>query len=236
MARVNIDSPFFSDPRVDRLASISGESKFTTRGRLIEIWHYCYNQTQEVLTSDEVNLHGGWSDTNCYGDLMVKAHLAEKTSSGYRIRGTKERFNYIIECRENGRRGGKISAAKRANKHPSEGQGGLNPPLSELNPLPLDHVLDTPPHPLIGDEETVIIEETRSLLLSLFKGVIPSDIESEIPLIIKKCNYDKELVHSQLNDIFQNNKVRTGEGLTSSHSSYLSTVLRNHFGLNKGAL
>jgi hypothetical protein len=70
MARMNLDASFFSDPRIELLGDLTGEGKFSARGRLTGVWHYCYNHTKEVLSCEETNLHSGWFNKNdvSFGD------------------------------------------------------------------------------------------------------------------------------------------------------------------------
>lgn len=149
MARVNLDSTFFSDPRIEHLGRLTGEGKQAARGRLAGLWLFVYDQTRDILTAEETDIHSEWFSQGgkSFGALMVEAMLAERLEDGtYRIKGAKDRYSYIIACRENAREGGKKSAEKRwgkqaVSKRLATAKHLVEQPLSDgkANNNPLDH-------------------------------------------------------------------------------------------------
>lgn len=115
MTRVSLDSPYFSDPRLEFLGKLIGASKFEARGRLLGLWHFAYTQARDVLTAEEINFHSEWfnHDGLCFAEAMVKAQLAEPNEQRFRLRGLQDRMAPIIEAKDRGRKGGLKSAAVR---------------------------------------------------------------------------------------------------------------------------
>jgi len=76
------------------------------------------------------------------------------------------------------------------------------------------------------------IKEIMPLLKTLYREtLIPPNIENAIPRMLEVCDNDMKKVEATLEDIYQNEKIATGKGLTGSHSNYVSRALIQRFGL-----
>lgn len=128
--RINIDLKFLADKRVDRLARLCAEEKFTTIGRLIYLYAVCYDKRSPYLSSQEVDLHTDWIGQSRFADLMVDAGLAkppEKDQKLYFIQGIKDRIKFLLEASDSGKR----SAEARREKYGTAQPGAApteNPP------------------------------------------------------------------------------------------------------------
>lgn len=112
--RINIDSDFFGDERIEYLAQAIGENRLTTDGRLLRIWHSCYRDRSALRTVEEVHRAACWVDPNrSLVPLLVQANLAEAAAEGVRIRGVEDRIEYLIKAAAHGKR----SAAARKRQH-----------------------------------------------------------------------------------------------------------------------
>ena len=140
MARINLDSSFFGDPRIEHLGILSGEGKFAARGRIIGVWHYSYEQMRDVLTALEIDQHAGWfppAGEKLFGELLVQASLAEPTGEGsYRIKGARPRYQYLVHLRENAKRGGQATKARWQAKRGPAGLPSAGPDEGPLSLVP----------------------------------------------------------------------------------------------------
>lgn len=154
MARISLDDLFFgSDKRVHRLAALTGEPAYSTRGRLIQVYHDCYSHRTPLRTAAEVDIQAEWIGASPFVELMVHACLAERSGGDeYRIKGVSERIEYLLSQAEKGRRGGEVAARKRVAgaKHLLEtavppAKPGLSKCSSKLKPLPTATATALPP-------------------------------------------------------------------------------------------
>jgi len=135
--RINIDSEFFGDKRIDFLSKLLGEDRFTTMGRIVTVWHYAYCKGDEVIAEKDVDiqavLHG-------FSEKLIESNLAEKTDNGIRLRGVSDRIKWLRERREAGRRGGVASAKaklKQSSSKTKQSSSKTKQDSSKINPLAL---------------------------------------------------------------------------------------------------
>jgi len=137
MARINVDSKFFGDGRIKKLASLSSDSIHATRGRLLAVWYECYNQKSPCMSAEDIDIQADWdckanaehmlshSQANAehmpskclgYGQLMCSARLAVEIEDGlYEIKGVKTRVDYLLSQSEKGKKGAKTRYASTDN-------------------------------------------------------------------------------------------------------------------------
>lgn len=116
MARINVDTKFFSDGRIKLLkAKLKDELLFTTQGRLLTLWEYCYDHLTEYIHSDEINAITCHEN---FAQLLVESRLAEQSEDGkVRVNGVSERIQFYREAVEKGRSGGLKSVKVREEKY-----------------------------------------------------------------------------------------------------------------------
>jgi len=145
MARVNLDSNFFSDARILRLSEITNEKIYVTRGRLVSLYNFCYCSLAIEITDEEVNLHSHWNGPGSYSKHLLASYLAETQKDGkIRIKGVFDRIEYLLRQRERGRLGG-IKSSRKGLKNKekdskqtlSERSASAKQPSSKSNPLTL---------------------------------------------------------------------------------------------------
>ena len=69
MVRLAIDSIMVGDGRIKSLAHFCNENYLTTRGRLIGVWHICYEKRSEILDNDQINNNAEWYGEIDFGDF-----------------------------------------------------------------------------------------------------------------------------------------------------------------------
>lgn len=155
MARVNVDAIFFTDVRVKRLAHLSKESKWATRGRLVTIWHHCYSHITEFITEEDLGALLDWFDEPSYCALLIKCGLAEKAPKGLRIHGVQDRIGYLERAREAGKKSGVVRRrlAEGTFVEPSKVSEHIVEPLALALALAPDN--KTKPATLGGDQPRV---------------------------------------------------------------------------------
>jgi uncharacterized phage protein (TIGR02220 family) len=142
MARMSIDDMFLRDPRVLRLAKAFGWSKYEARGRLLEVFALVYDRvdsgSDDVVQVVDIDIA---ADCEGLATVMIEHDLAEQTRRGVRIRGAKERTNYLATRHDSGRAGGIKSGESRRNKAKqttkvtfAENEGRVNPSAILLSP------------------------------------------------------------------------------------------------------
>jgi hypothetical protein len=163
MARMSIDDMVCRDPRITVLASLVGWSRRETVGCLVlDIWPICYDQRTWLVSErviDAAAAHIG------FAAALIEAELAVRDRSGrVRIKGAKERIEYLERKSAAGRQGGLNSAESRRNapKHSSSTTGSTpqaprNPPVPDPSP---PSAPDPVPPPVL------VLEECASLPLA----------------------------------------------------------------------
>lgn len=114
--RINIDLEFLADKRVDRLARLCAEEKFTTIGRLIYLYAKCYINRSSTMHEREIDLHADWIGIERLATLMVDSGLAEPADGGkgfFKLSGIEERIQFLLDASDKGKR----SAAARQKKY-----------------------------------------------------------------------------------------------------------------------
>lgn len=112
MARMSIDDMLGRDPRITVLASILGWSRRETAGCLVlDVWPICYDQRTHIVSERIIDAAAGVAG---FAKAMVESELAHLDRSGkIRIRGARERIEYLERKSNAGRQGGLKSAEAR---------------------------------------------------------------------------------------------------------------------------
>lgn len=114
---MSIDDMFLRDPRVMRLAKACGWSKYEARGRLLEVFALVYDRVDagadDTVQAVDIDMAAEFEGLSA---LMIEHDLAENVRRGVRIRGAKERTNYLATRKESGQLGGIKSGESRRNK------------------------------------------------------------------------------------------------------------------------
>lgn len=163
MARVNIDSKVWSDPRVKRLARLCGWGMPQTVGTLAAVWNVAYEAKSALIDAIDVDTA---AERDGFAEMLARPEvdLAYSDESKVFLRGVTERIQYLLRQAERGSKGGqqRANTAKREpsgrlapTKHsPSVGQANAKQTLStglaqakHIPALPLDLDLDLDPAP-----------------------------------------------------------------------------------------
>lgn len=113
MARLNIETKLWADPRFQTLMILVGDRQ-KAKGMVVELWtlaqeHWFPNR--EVIPEQTFTTLGL--------EPVIDAGLAERREGGVYARGSEEHFGWLFERQEAGRRGGIASAASKAKQHSS---------------------------------------------------------------------------------------------------------------------
>lgn len=111
MARLNIETKLWSDPRFQTLMILVGDRQ-KAKGMVLELWtlaqeHWFPNR---ALIPENV-----FSDLGL--DAVIQAGLAERREGGVYARGSEEHFCWLFDRQDAGRRGGLASAKARKQAH-----------------------------------------------------------------------------------------------------------------------
>ncbi len=113
MARMSIDDSVQRDPRITKLSQLVGWSRRETGGCLImDVWPICYDQREHTIAADLVDIAAGKPG---FAAAMVESGLAEwaRGNAKVRIKGARERIEYLDHQKKAGRVGGLKSAESR---------------------------------------------------------------------------------------------------------------------------
>ena len=111
MSRVNLDGKVWKDPRVKRLAKRRTWSLRETIGTLAAVWDVAYDNKTPIMRRIDVDTA---AESDGFADDMVTEDLAEPIAEdliSVRLRGVRERIQYLLDQAERGRRGGHARAA-----------------------------------------------------------------------------------------------------------------------------
>lgn len=136
VARMSIDDMVQRDPRITKLATLLGWSRRETMGCLIlDVWPICYDQREHTIVAELIDIAAGRSG---FAAAMVESGLAEWTrgNAKVRVRGAKERIEYLDRKKRAGVVGGRKSAESRR-KNSSTRQGGAQAPGNPSVPDPV---------------------------------------------------------------------------------------------------
>lgn len=100
MAILELDKKYPIDKRFDRLGELTKLGKYDAKGRVMDLWLVCIEETQDVRTAEEIDNLTGWFEAEPFVELMIKSRLAEATEGGYRIRGVRDRMGWLVDYRE----------------------------------------------------------------------------------------------------------------------------------------
>jgi hypothetical protein len=140
MARMSIDDRALRDPRILRLARLTGWSRRETIGALLDVWAVCYDRETPLLLPQDIDIA---AEADGFSAKMVEVELARPARGNRLVHvcGVKDRIHYIAAKRDAGRVGGLKSAETRAKapkhevKQSSSTQG--SGAQASGNPLPL---------------------------------------------------------------------------------------------------
>jgi uncharacterized phage protein (TIGR02220 family) len=124
------------DPRLVRLAKMTGRSRRETLGTLLDVWALGYDRMSATVTELDLDTV---ADLDGFGEAMVKVGLATVAEGGdaMRLSGLEERLDRIDKRRDAGSKGGQASWDKRRMAHetPTVAQAPVDHPwtVAELS-------------------------------------------------------------------------------------------------------
>lgn len=138
MASIRVEKKAFTDPRFKVLAKRMGTSRFDARGRMEEVWSYCTEHQTYFVSSELINEIAEWEN---FSELILddSVGLAEKTTKGIRIKGTRGNIEWLAKLRKNASKGGKATSANRRSKTVASGT---------QNKVPDERPITTAPAPV----------------------------------------------------------------------------------------
>lgn len=169
--RINVDSHFFGDKRVGRLAALCKESHLTSIGRLLQVYHYQYTQRRVTASAEELDLHAEWMGTPCFGELMTQAQLARRLSEGtFEVRGVRDRIEFLNSASEAGKK-----SVETRRKMWGTAQPGKGPPNVPSEVVPdLSKVSEPLTLPLSQSQDQELSKsEIENRLKALYKAHFP---------------------------------------------------------------
>jgi hypothetical protein len=113
--RVNVDSQALTDPRIRRIGKRLGISRWDALGRLIAVWHNCYDRRASIVSTEDVD---ECVELDGFAVAMVECDLAdppERISNAAEIglsrgliyvRGVTDRIRFLDEQKAKGRASG----------------------------------------------------------------------------------------------------------------------------------
>lgn len=178
MARMSVDDSVQRDPRITKLAKLTGWTRRETLGCLVmDVWPITYDQRTAIVAADLIDLAAGMDG---FAQYMVDSGLATwaRGSRKIRIGGAEERIEYLDHKRKAGRVGGLRSGESR-NKNPSS--GGSTPQAAGNPPVP-------PPVPVPASSPVPVLEEKNSAAPSAggtpefeaFKTLVDRKVEERV--------------------------------------------------------
>lgn len=106
MARVSMDSSIQTDIRIKKLTKLLGISRAETYGLLYLVWHECYLKTSDLATETDIDFAA--DEREGFAQAMFSVDLLELVGEKtYRVKGTEQRYDYIVRLRNNGKKGGR---------------------------------------------------------------------------------------------------------------------------------
>lgn len=206
MARVNVDSAVWTDPRIKRLAKLCQFSMRETVGTLVAVWQEAYNAKSEVMSPMDIDTA---AEVEGFADRLASPQvvLADATDLGLRLHGVRDRIDYLLLQAERGRKGGHIKQALAR----QELDAGLalvkqcsslplapDPPLA----LPPDPPLAQPPDQIIGGD--LLAQGPISPRMKRKPGHVTQDEREKASRVLAKLSerngikYQGGAVHVQL--------------------------------------
>jgi hypothetical protein len=116
VARMSIDDMVQRDPRITKLAQSIGWSRRETMGCLVlDVWPICYDQREHIIVAELIDIAAA---KDGFAAAMVACGLAEwvRGNRKVRIKGAKERIEYLDHKKRAGHVGGIKSAESRYKK------------------------------------------------------------------------------------------------------------------------
>ena len=118
MARINLDNEFWDEPRVELLEAKIGSTernlKHEARGCFVSAVRLAQKYWAPKKGKPEGLIpHNIWSASGF--DILIDVGLAELRDEGIYVKGSKENFQWLVERRKAGKRGGKNSGKSRRN-------------------------------------------------------------------------------------------------------------------------
>lgn len=135
LAAIRVEEKALTDPRFAILGKLMGVSKFDARGRVELLWSHCTETKSYYLSSSVIDI---LAEFEGFHQLLLhdEVRLAEQTDRGIRIKGTKNRIEWLASLRKNGGKGGrpKITRSKPdGNQMVTKVEPDANPPT----PVPI---------------------------------------------------------------------------------------------------
>lgn len=146
MARMSIDDKLTRDPRAIMLGRIYGWRRQEAIGRLIDVFALTYDRVSDVLPLQEIDIA---AEQEGFAESMVLVGLAERATTGLRIKGAAERIGYLLDSKESGRIGGVRSGESRRKQSKGKTKRPFEGPLKgqRSDPSPNHEGSTNPPSP-----------------------------------------------------------------------------------------
>lgn len=114
VANATVHYSVWSDQRYELLAMHLSVTRFDAIGRMALLWSECTDRETDVPPEWIVNACLGTKTGG--GEILERSGLAEKVAEGYRIRGCRERIEWLAKKRLAAKKGGQNSAKSRQAK------------------------------------------------------------------------------------------------------------------------
>lgn len=110
VSRLNIEEHFWSDPRFRALSQIIGDDDRAI-GQLVRFWRLAQEQYKQnkKITEDQFRVAG-------LSDSLFDVGFAEKFQDGIVARGAQKHFDWLLQRKDAGRKGGINSGKSKLNK------------------------------------------------------------------------------------------------------------------------
>src|SRR5712692_3799333 len=102
MARVNVEQKALTDSRMGILGKLLGGDHRLAIGYMVYVWNECTERNIYTLTDRELISLSGNAD---FPKLLIESGLGERNGEGVRIRGTKDRIEWLATKRANAKKG-----------------------------------------------------------------------------------------------------------------------------------
>jgi hypothetical protein len=124
MARINVDSKFFTDARFKLLVQEVGEHRFFVLGRILELWHYCY---EHLTTLVDPKMIDAVCERKGFANELVSCELGEMQDGKVHVRGVRKRIENLLKASEDGKKSAAIRRQKYGTAQPDRWKTEGNP-------------------------------------------------------------------------------------------------------------
>lgn len=90
---MNVDDKAYADQRFTRLGARLKINRHEALGRCLPVWNFAYQQRSEFLPADDID---AIADLRGFARAMIAAELAESKRGKLRLRGVRERIEFLL--------------------------------------------------------------------------------------------------------------------------------------------